>query len=162
MEQTIDTTLLPKVLSNATVGDVFELNIPARFEYLSLVSATINGVLNGLAIKESETTIYNIQLAVHENCTNIMEHAYADMPVGRLRMNILLIVEPLAMVINLFDSGRSFNLDDIEPPDFDGLQERGLGLFLLEELMDDVQYFPQAGNNHWQLTKYLATQSHNE
>lgn len=156
MGQSAQIALLPESLANAVVGDAFELSIPANFQYLSIISTTLAEILKGMAqIAEPETTIYNIQLAVHENCTNIVEHAYADLPAGQLRLHLQLITDPLALVINLFDSGHTFDPADVAPPDFDGLQERGLGLFLLYELMDDVQYFPQQGNNRWQLTKYL-------
>ncbi|MBK8988817.1 MAG: ATP-binding protein [Chloroflexi bacterium] len=106
----------------------------------------------GLAAQDS--LFYNIELAVHEACTNIVEHAYAGIS-GRIEIAFTLLEEPRQFIIELHDRGQSFNLADVVAPNFEQPQTSGYGLFLVHQLMDEVAYFPEPGNNRWRLVKYF-------
>jgi anti-sigma regulatory factor (Ser/Thr protein kinase) len=59
-------------------------------------------------------------------------------------------------VVDLRDSGQAFDLPSIQPPNENGVQTSGYGLFLIHRLMDEVQYSPETGNNRWRLVKILT------
>ena len=59
------------------------------------------------------------------------------------------------LLVDLFDQGRSFDLANVPQPDLDSAPIRGYGLFLVHELMDDVNYTPNHERNHWRLVKHL-------
>ena len=72
-------------------SDTIRLDFPATHKYLNVLGACIHELLarvEGLA--EPVVVSYNIQLAVHEACTNIVDHAYAGMPAGRLNITLTL------------------------------------------------------------------------
>ena len=145
--------------SSTTCCDVIRLNLPASFKYLNVLSATIAEILgrvDGLA--EADATIYNIQLAAQEACTNIVDHAYKSIDDGRIAIQIEFHNMTHTLVIDIQDTGQSFNIEEAKSPNLGTLQIRGLGLFLMRELLDDVQYFPQPGNNRWRLTKQFCTE----
>ncbi|MCB8987612.1 MAG: ATP-binding protein [Ardenticatenaceae bacterium] len=104
------------------------------------------------ALKEQDSLFYNIELAVHEACTNIVEHAYAGIS-GRIEIAFTLSEEHRQFIIELRDRGQSFNLADVQSPDLEQPQTSGYGLFLVHQLMDEVSYFPEPGNNRWRLVK---------
>jgi serine/threonine-protein kinase RsbW len=137
------------------IDDVIRLELPATHKYLNLLSACIGEMLSRLEdVAELQTVIYNVQLAAQECCANIVDHAY-DNQEGRIQATLMLIEEPRCVVIELHDQGRSFEPDVIPSPSMDEPQIRGYGLFLMHELLDEVDYFPQQGNNLWRLTKQL-------
>ena len=86
--------------------------------------------------------IYEIDLAVDEAATNIIDHAYRDLPPGDIRVK--LDHTDIGMTITLEDDGLSFNLAEVPEPDLTGplesRRERGLGVFLIHKLMDEVSY----------------------
>ena len=90
----------------------------------------------------SENVVFDIQMAVDEACTNAMEHAYDGHPDGQVR--VCCYVERDDFVVRVTDYGRSFDPSTISPPDLSvPLEERqigGLGLFLIGQLMDCVEY----------------------
>ncbi len=133
----------------------FQLNIPASFRFLNVVSSSITAVLeqvNGLSERDNLT--YNIILAVHEVCANIVEHAYGGED-GRIQINVALNETENRLIVDLLDTGRSFDLSEMAQPDLDMAPIRGYGLFLVHELMDKVTYKPGDKKNHWRLTKKL-------
>jgi anti-sigma regulatory factor (Ser/Thr protein kinase) len=140
-----------------TASDTITLSFPARIEYLGLVEACLTTLLSresGLA--DPTGTTFEVVLAVHETATNIIAHAYGEQS-GQIDMSLALLDGPRRLVVRLHDSGRAFELPAIEPPNQNGsVQTSGYGLFLIHRLMDEVTYFPEAGNNRWVMVKKLT------
>lgn len=140
------------------MDECIQLTIPAHLKYLNVISATIAAFLEREAVPVMKNgLVYNMQLAVHEVATNIIEHAYS----GQFDQHITLemCIQPAAarFVIRLRDQGHSFNLGDVATPELGTPQERGLGLFIVNELMDEVQYDSGELGNTWTLTKTLSS-----
>jgi serine/threonine-protein kinase RsbW len=136
-------------------ADVVRLDLPASYKYLNVVSSCLAAVLERLeGVSERETVAYNVELAVHETCTNIVEHAYGGMP-GRIEVAISVCNAPRQVVVEVHDTGRAFDLNQVKEPDLDQAHTNGYGLFLMHRLVDEVTYAPQSGNNHWRLVKNL-------
>ena len=97
--------------------------------------------------------VYEIDLAVDEASSNIIDHAYEGLPEGDIRL--ILDHTDSAMTIVLQDDGISFDICSVPKPDLEGpleeRRERGLGVYLIHELMDQVIYGPNTGNGN-QLT----------
>jgi serine/threonine-protein kinase RsbW len=103
-----------------------------------------------------ENTVYSIQLAVDEACTNIIEHAYGGEGVG----DIVCICssDPSAFEVELRDKGQSFDPKSIQDPDvgvpLENLKSRGAGVFLMNKLMDEVSFdFTNVGETRLKMLK---------
>ena len=116
----------------------FELKIDAKLENLSVVADFIASTMRKLGIPES---VYGVQTAVDEACTNIMKHAYAD---AEGIITISCELEGADFVITIRDKGRPFDPSSVPPPDLEaGWDERplgGLGMYLMRKLIDEVGY----------------------
>jgi serine/threonine-protein kinase RsbW len=94
-------------------------------------------------------TIADLELAVDEACANIVKHAYRGQG-GQIEV----LIEPLAgrVRITIRDWGQAFDPQAIARPDVTApLDERplgGLGLFLIHQVMDDVQFHFDATNGN--------------
>jgi serine/threonine-protein kinase RsbW len=137
--------------------ELVRLDLPARYTYLHLLSDCIAEMLRLVeGVHDFETLCYNIQLAAHEICTNIINHAYDGDGAGRLEIALRLEFPATPrLTIDLYDSGRPFDPDSYSAPDLDEVRIHGYGLFLVHHLMDTVNYTPARGRNHWCLTKSL-------
>lgn len=131
--------------------EVILLKIPAQQKYLETVSACLQAVLERVESIEAEQ-IFAVKLAVHEACANIIEHAYRFSE-GRITVHISLYQQPGSIVIDLFDTGEKAALEEVRPPNLEQPQVKGYGLFLMQQLLDSVQYLPEADGNHWRLEK---------
>lgn len=138
--------------------EVLRLDLPARYAYLKLLSSCIAELLQQVdGLEDREGLIYSVQLAAHEVCTNIVDHAYAGNPCGRIGITLTLTWQPPQMTVDLHDTGRAFDPANVPAPNLDVPQEHGgYGLFLIHSLMDVVTYTPCPGHNTWRLVKYLS------
>src|ERR1041385_2577011 len=123
--------------------DVIHVDVPATHKYINLLGACIGEMLSRMDdLPDIQTTIYNMQLAVQECCANIVDHAYKETD-GRISATLTLAHEPRRLDITLHDNGRSFEPEIVPQPTLGEPQVRGYGLFLMRELLDEVDYFPQ-------------------
>jgi anti-sigma regulatory factor (Ser/Thr protein kinase) len=92
----------------------------------------------------SDKDVYNIQLATDEAASNIIEHAYQNMP-GKV-LELSCDMKGNVITITLTDYGESFDPSEVPVPDLKAdLSDRkigGLGIFLMRKLMDDIDYRP--------------------
>jgi serine/threonine-protein kinase RsbW len=105
----------------------------------------------------TDETLYDVQLAVDEACTNIISHGYAGIEPGSIILD--LDIDPDKLIASLTDFGRSFEPSSAPVPDINApLEERelgGFGLFLIQQSMDDMNYQVSEDGNKMILTKYL-------
>ena len=90
----------------------------------------------------NDKAVYAVQLAVDEACTNIIDYAYGGESEKEIKLDCE--ITPDALIITIQDNGKPFDINAVSPPDVDlPLSERqvgGLGIFLINNLMDDVQH----------------------
>jgi serine/threonine-protein kinase RsbW len=136
--------------------EIVRLDLPASHKYLNILGACIAELLVRVdGIEEREVLTYNIQLAAHEACANIVDHAYAGELERRIEIILTLAGPPRQLIIDLHDTGSAFDLSSVPTPDLDQAHDHGYGLFLIRSLMDEVTYTPRSGGNHWCMVKQL-------
>lgn len=137
--------------------DVIHLELPAEHKYLNVLGACIGAMLDRADnIPDVESLKYNIELAVHETCTNIVEHAYNGKN-GRINISLSIHKKTNRLIIELQDTGTPFDLAKIQEPDLEAPQIHGYGLFITRQLLDEVNYQSTPGTNQWRLVKNLAS-----
>lgn len=136
-------------------ADVVRLELPAANKYLNVVSSCLEAVLERFTdVSEQKMVTHNVVLAVHETCTNIIEHAYGDAP-GRIEVAISVCDSPRRIVVDTRDTGRSFDVATLKDPDLTQAHTGGYGYYLIRNMVDEVTYASQSGNNYWRLVKNL-------
>lgn len=136
--------------------ETIRLDLPATHKYLHLLGSCIEGVLMRIEdLADAEKQVYNLQLAAQELCTNIVEHAYDGRDAARIRVALSIEQNPTQMILEFWDTGRSFEPAAVPRPTLGEPRVHGFGLFLVQQLVDDIEYRPMEGGNHWRLTKRL-------
>ena len=135
-----------------TERETFHLEVPADENNLSEVRDFIADICDRAGFSKSETN--NTKLAVDEACTNIIKHAYRDRG-GDIRLDVQ--AEPRKIEINIFDRGEPFDWSKVKEPDLDLYVEigkkGGLGIFLMNRLMDSLSYSTAPGGNRLFMSK---------
>jgi serine/threonine-protein kinase RsbW len=91
-----------------------------------------------------------LELAVDEAVTNVVLHGYDGLPPGPIELTFA--CTDGEAVVTITDRGQPFVPEKIPPPDLHSAWEErqvgGLGWHLIQEMTDEVRYFPdnQAGN----------------
>jgi serine/threonine-protein kinase RsbW len=114
----------------------------ARFEHLDAMREFVGNIARKGGFSEKD--VYNIQLATDEAASNIIEHAYQNMPGNVLELSCGMKGD--VITVTLTDYGDSFDPSEVPVPDLKAdLSDRkigGLGLFLMRKLMDHIDYRP--------------------
>jgi len=136
------------------MSDMFvRLEIPAKLCYLSIIGNCINEVLaHEEQLEDRAALSYNLQLAAQEIAVNIVEHAYAGGE-GILRVELRRLRNPRRFALHMFDTGASFDAEQVQDPELGRLQEGGYGLFLARSLLDELSYERHNQLNCWRLIK---------
>ncbi len=94
---------------------------------------------------------YDLELAASEIFTNVIEHAYRSSG-GELRGEVRL--EPDRVQLDVYDDGLPFDLSALPGDAPERLAERGRGVHIVRQVMDEVSYSPATpAGNHWRLVK---------
>jgi serine/threonine-protein kinase RsbW len=108
-----------------------------------------------VAAPDLELVQYNVVLALHELCVNIIKHAYAGKK-DQFSVMFELRCDPTLLQIDTYDDGpHKFDMAGWQTPDLDDPPIHGLGVFLMRQLMDEVAYETTPSGNHWRLVKFL-------
>jgi len=122
---------------------------PGRYESLAEIADFVRAAARETGL--DDFSIYAVETAVDEACSNIIEHAYQGEDNGVIEC--ALTIKPDRLTIVLEDQGLPFNPKDIPDPKLSvPLEERddhGLGLFFIRQMMDEVFFEntgPERGN----------------
>jgi serine/threonine-protein kinase RsbW len=118
---------------------------------LALMRDQVRGFLNSYPFSEKERIL--MVLGVDEACTNIIRYAYG------LRDNepIALSMEALrgCVRMRLRDYGKQTPMDDMKGRAYDAVKPGGLGLHLIRDAFDKVDYIQKPRGTELVLTKNL-------
>jgi serine/threonine-protein kinase RsbW len=121
-------------------ADVVTLTIPARTEYLVLARLALAGIAREAPIDQS--TLADLKLAVTEACGNAVRHA-APAADGAVRISYS-VAEGM-IEIRVEDDGPGMPVDEAREIAVDELPESGMGLAIIEALVDEVEIGPGSG-----------------
>lgn len=101
----------------------------------------------------------SLQLAVDEVCSNLVIHGYKDIEDGEISLSVR--HEKKSIEILVEDYGKSFDPAKLEAPGLsDKIDERevgGLGVFMVKEIVDEMNYESQNGRNRLSLKMKIET-----
>jgi serine/threonine-protein kinase RsbW len=137
------------------------ITLPATLESLAQISDFVTNATARAGLDEHAA--WQVQLAVDEAATNIIQHGYGDTVQGDIELGCSTSGDQF--VITLRDRGRRFNPHDVPAPDITSpLEERqpgGLGLYIMSRLMDTVtfDFDDKAGNLLTMIKRIDATRA---
>jgi len=140
---------------------MIRLMIESRLENVPLIGGAIRGIADMLSIDAINS--HHLELCVVEAVTNVTKHAYHS-EAGHL-VEVDILVYPDRLTFRVCDSGESMDLSKVAPLDFDPfkvetLPERGMGVFILKSIMDEISYEVVNGQNVLIMSKYLKIKEH--
>jgi anti-sigma regulatory factor (Ser/Thr protein kinase) len=102
-------------------------------------------------------TVLDLKLAVDEACTNIITHGYKGMNPGSIILSFRIL--PDRILVQITDFGHRFEPVAGPKPDVEAALEDqelgGLGLYLIYQTMDNIDYNSSEDGNMLTFTKYI-------
>ena len=119
----------------------------------SLVRRIIDASVNHLSLNAA--LLNDLKLATTEACTNVIRHAYKFDALKYY--DVEMRVTDRFLMIELLYCDPGFDPDKIPVPDLKKMNEGGLGVFIIKNIMDYVKYTtnPENGNVSLKMVKLL-------
>ena len=108
--------------------------------------------------KLTEKTVHDIQMALDELLTKIVNYGYED--TDEHQIDIHFGVNDDAVKVEIVDDSKPYNILEKDNPDISlSMEDKpigGLGIFLIKKLMSNVDYYTEEGKNHLVMIKELG------
>jgi serine/threonine-protein kinase RsbW len=132
------------------------LNIASNYDAVTEVNKTIRKFLADESVEEHICNAVDICLS--EGLNNIIKHSYGG---DQFRLiSITVKKDPMFLELQMVDEGKPrenlvVNDLDFDPGDIENLPESGMGLFIIKQLMDEMNYYSLNGKNYFILKKWF-------
>lgn len=104
----------------------------------------------------SRDIVCDVQIAVGEALTNAYRHGS---PVkGESKIYLKCMACPQALVVEIRDEGAPFDPDSVSIPDPNLLRDHGMGIYLMRQAMDVVEFQSNCPGNKVRMIKWFDTQ----
>ena len=138
-----------------TKTELYLLDITSDMANLERVADFIADVAKKSNLTQRQSD--DVQMAVDEAVTNVMEHAYEGQSDGMIMIKCR--VDRKEFFVEIRDTGKPFDDKKVKKPDTKSpLSERsigGLGVFFMKKLMDKVEFTHDQAGNITRMTKKL-------
>lgn len=132
--------------------DTIEITIPAEPKYLKIHRPGIKVLSEIAGFTKEESN--NITLAVDEACSNVIKHAYNGPTSQPIHIQCHIFDDRIEFIIR--DYGKKANVEEIKSRQLDDVRPGGLGVHLINTVMDSVMYDRNVNaGNKLHLIKYL-------
>jgi serine/threonine-protein kinase RsbW len=125
------------------MGSKKSLSVPGRYDQIRRLCAFVGDGARQAGFNED--SIFQVELACDEACTNIIEHTYEGEGVGEIQVTWQYNSDFFTVIIR--DHGPRFDPSGIPspsvPPKLDDVEELpvgGLGVFFMRRLMDKISF----------------------
>lgn len=117
-----------------------DIKVPNQTRYLSLIGKIGEDIAREIDrySGDRETLAYQINLVLTEAMTNAIK--YGNCENNDDNVHIIINISEDELLIRIFDYGQGFDINEVKSPDFNMLEDRGRGIFLIRALMDSVRY----------------------
>lgn len=137
------------------------LSITSHPENLKGIRKVMKDIVSKTGLSKEDSGC--IILAVDEACSNIIKHGYKND--YNQKIDMIVTLETNLLTISIIDNGISFDKNSIETRDIDEIKPGGLGIYIITQVMDQVEYIrTPEGFNKIKMVKKLTKKGihHNE
>ena len=131
-------------------------NIASNYGEVIEINKSIREYLAGNKI---ETYVCNaVEICLTEALNNVIKHAYKGENSNQIE--IIIRINNNQLEIDIIDEGsprKNLIISELnfDPTDIDNLPEGGMGLYIIKQLMDDLNYYSLNGKNYFTLRKQI-------
>ncbi|WP_169090366.1 anti-sigma B factor RsbW [Paenibacillus sp. PL91] len=144
--------------------NAIRLQIPAHADYIDMVRICLFGIASKMSYAYEE--IEDMKVAVSEACNNAVIHG--DQWTDEGIIDVTFEHDDTVLTIKVKNNGSAFLVPDaldkaapLPEADVSGLRVGGLGIYLMQALMDEVEVNASESGTEVVLTKYLnAAEEH--
>jgi serine/threonine-protein kinase RsbW len=117
-----------------------DIRVPNQTRYLSLIGKIGEDIVKGLNRQkyDKETLAYELNLVLTEAMVNAIRYGHESN--HDQTVHIFITITDDELQVKVYDHGQGFDINEIQPPDFDNPDDQGRGIYIIKCIMDSVSY----------------------
>ena len=129
--------------------EIIRIKIPSNPKYVSCVRAFVEEMARKQGFKKVK--IEDLKMAINEALANVIEHAYQGQ--RNKVIYVYLVVSYKCIEVVIKDFGKKVSLEEIKSRPLTDYRDGGLGVFLINNMVDEVVYTSQKAGTQLKLVK---------
>jgi serine/threonine-protein kinase RsbW len=129
------------------------LGILSNKKYIRLVRTILKSFLK-LNNYDNAEEIFMLELAINEAIANIIEHTYSSNEENNINLEFML--ENGKLIVSIKDEGPKINVEEIKHRDLEDYQDSGLGVYIIKNVFDSIEWIDTKEGNMQILSKTLV------
>lgn len=140
-------------------GDIEEITGWKVFEHVATSDPAVISILRDKVTEAAVgagacgNVLCDIQIAVGEALTNAYRHGSPNKGMSKICLRYMLCQR--AIVVEVQDEGKPFDPNAVPIPNPDHLREHGMGIYLMRQAMDHVEFISGCPGNRVRMVKWL-------
>lgn len=130
-----------------------ELTVTSSKDNVKLIRRVVEQICESMSFSNEET--FNIKLAINEAQANVIEHAYFGSDKGEIYFKFMIYQDRLDIIIKDYGPGIDQRTIKGEKEHLSELEGSGLGLFLINTVMDKIEYNRKTNGTELFLSKRI-------
>ena len=133
-----------------------EFTMKSTYDEVAGTSRKVRAFCAECKIEKNECD--QIELCVTEALNNVIKHSYKGKLEEEIKVQVNFVDKLLEIdVIDKGEARKSYEKPklDFDPDDIESLPEGGMGLFIIEEIMNETHYRIEEGKNIFTMRKYF-------
>ncbi|MFW6263009.1 MAG: ATP-binding protein, partial [Thermotogota bacterium] len=125
--------------------DMFVFTFSSKIDNIRVIRSSLKTFLKLKKVSDAE--IFDTELAVNEALANVIEHTY------HFTVNEIIIVkifwddDKRECAFEIQDKGQPVDVNKIGSRELDDLKDHGLGVYLMKNIMSEIEYRPVKNGN---------------
>ncbi|HPF17667.1 MAG TPA: ATP-binding protein [Thermotogota bacterium] len=127
------------------MADTFVFTFSSKIDNIRVIRSSLRTFLKLKHISDAE--IFDTELAINEALANIIEHTYQYTQEEIIILRIFWDDEQRTCLFEIQDEGKPVDVNKIGSRDLDDLKDHGLGVYLMKNIMNEIEYRPIENGN---------------
>lgn len=128
--------------------------IESKYKEITILMGKLHNLFLEHGLDEQDQS--ELEISLVEALNNVVRHSYKAKPNNSIILDV--DIDEESITLRITDSGKSrtdFSKPtlDYDPEDIENLPEGGMGLFIIDKLMDSTNYETEDGKNIFIMTK---------
>src|SRR6056297_2223408 len=127
------------------MADIFVFTFSSKIDNIRVIRASLRSFLKLKKVSDAE--IFDTELAINEALANVIEHTYNFITEEIIILKLFWEDEKRECTFEIQDQGEPVDVNKIGSRDLDDLKDHGLGVYLMKNIMNEIEYRPIKNGN---------------
>src|SRR6056297_2269531 len=136
------------------MAEMFVFTFSSKIDNIRVIRSSLKTFFKLKRVSDAE--IFDTELAINEALANVIEHTYKYTTDEIIILKLFWNDKKRECIFEIQDKGQPIDVSKIGSRDLDDLKDHGLGVYLMKNIMNEIEYKPIKNGNILYMKKYFS------